>query len=178
VKRKPIKPRKRLEGQIEALAKDNPQAAWELAKFGKVRSELEKGIWWYLTARKYYLLDKLPTKLVSAKEVALWFEKTRALLGWLFLDAVDSRDNAALLLIAKEVREFDRWKGKAEPMRAKILLLKRLIEEEGCERITRRQLAGSDDNLEVMGKIGKRLGFPFLPDKTGRPKGATNKLKR
>jgi hypothetical protein len=41
-------------GQIEALAKDDPKAAKELASFGRKRSELERAAWCYLCDTEHH----------------------------------------------------------------------------------------------------------------------------
>jgi hypothetical protein len=182
VKRKPIKRRKRLEGQIEALASKDAGAAQELAQYGRNRSQLEQAVWLYLFGREVCQDERTYGKLDPvAKERTRYLAQSATALCELFLDAVDRRDGDALRTIARDVEGFERYPQEADPQRAGILSLKNILDQSG-EKMTiarlaallNRKFAGDPaipfvraDGHKQLRDLATDLKFPIAPDKRG-----------
>jgi hypothetical protein len=181
MKRKAIKRRKRLEGQIEALAKRDPEAAQKLAQYGKVRSELEEAIWHYLFEREACQDTHYEKTDPGAKEPTRSLELSAIRLCELFLDAVERRDGEALRTIAAEVEGFKRYSPAADTNRAHILCLKNILDERGGKMtiarlaaLLNRKLAGdplvappTQDSHSQLRNLARTLKFPIAKDKRG-----------
>jgi hypothetical protein len=120
----PIKPRKRLEGQITKVAMSDVGEGRDLALFGE--SLPCYCVWDYLYAYKRLQEAGLSKKLKEAMRKRL--PELRTYLCAQFINAVEILDVPTLERIAEEVTMFDIHRPPAIPIREKVLRMKGLLD--------------------------------------------------
>jgi hypothetical protein len=174
-----MRKRARMEGRIEQTAKKSPSAALELARQGRVRSEVESALWSYLWG--YEVFDKSPKsdRMALAPVFEGGMENCTMRLCMMFFDAVEKGDSDALRQMADELDRFQQTTKahvrSKDPRREFLLHAKLYLEKKGQTITVRRlaelqRLSPTDDGNSQLRRLAKRLGVPLAKEPSGRPK--------
>ena len=175
------------ESQLARAARENPDAARQLAMLGGQRTLVEKAVWLYLNNReiikdrcyKDYDPDGKKHLLATSRDVSI--------LCRLFLKALDERDGATLRAIARAVEKHERNPARWNPLPLHILHIKDMVDQSGgtmtVEFLAKLFTAGQTGKFPTepptaalraqVRRAAKRLDFPLA--KRGRPKTIQNK---
>jgi hypothetical protein len=191
------KERNRNPGQIEKLAHSNPVDAQGLAIYGRLRSDVEKIVSWYLhdvaaferASRPDNSPTWLKTLLTSRPSLAELHQAVRdseERLCKMSLAAARNRDVKTLRAIADAVEGHDPHAPADDGIRADVLMFKEILcSQNRTMELT--QLAKlvlpikpdllnpakahnyNGDDLSWLRRVAKKLNFPLTKAKPGRP---------
>jgi hypothetical protein len=179
-----VKKPKRIEHEIEKLAKTDLPSAIELALYGRQRTPTQHAVYSFLLnlgeIKRHFPTDKHKNTAEYRVHIEVLRQNAQSL-SKIFLDAVETGDTETLRIITKEVEDFACVNYSYDSMRSGILCIKAWLDSRG-ETMTIPKLAAllkiknAGDTLniqtgkfEYLREVAKKLNFPMA--KTGRPKG-------